>query len=111
MAAYLGNADAQTYIGCCDENGYVIVKDMTEAVYWFRMAAYQGNADTQTYICCCYVNEHGVVKDMTKAASRLRKAAEQGNSSAQTKLGRMYSLGCGVKLNFERSSVLVPKGR
>ncbi|MDE7136204.1 MAG: hypothetical protein K2N91_06185 [Muribaculaceae bacterium] len=47
--------------------GYVVDKDYTEAVKWYRKAAEQGDADAQIRVGGMCQHGYGVVQDYTEA--------------------------------------------
>ena len=60
----------------CYESGQGVVKDLAEAVKWYRKAAEQGNDVAQVILGTCYEDGKGVVKDLTEAEKWYRKATE-----------------------------------
>jgi len=79
--------------------GNGIVKDVIEAVKWFRKAAERGYAPAQYQLGLCYEYGEGVVKDPVEAVKWYRKAAEQGYIKAQCTLGYAYYFGDGIPQN------------
>lgn len=91
-----GNADAQYRLGTLYDNGEGVLRNIAEAVTWYRRAAEQGHACAQ-----CRVGRHhhlgeGVQQDPAEAAKWYRLSAEQGDPDAQHGLGYLCSQGLGV---------------
>ncbi len=85
-----GNADAQCILGKMYWNGQGVLKDLDQAVKWFKASAAQGNADAQFFLGSFYLLPH---QDITEGAKWLRLSAEQGNQDAQWLLGKAYLQG------------------
>lgn len=62
-----GDADSQYFLGYMYQYGYVVDKDYTEAVKWYRKAAEQGDADAQIRVGGMCQHGYGVVQDYTEA--------------------------------------------
>ena len=107
--AKMGNAVAQSQIGCCYFNGLGVSQDYTQAVYWFKKAAEQGNAFAQNYLAYCYQYSLGVTQDYTQAVYWFKKAAEQGNTDAQNNLAYCYQQGLGVTKDYTQAANLYKK--
>ena len=103
-AAEQGNADAQTFLGYCYENGLGVTKDYNEAVKWYRKAADQGNSSAQYNLANFYYNGSGVAKDNAEAFKWYQKAAEQGLPEAQKDLGLCYEQGIGVAKDYTKAA-------
>lgn len=95
-AARNGDAEAQVIIGCCYENGLGVVKDYSQAVFWYRKAAEQGATYAQFVLGYCYEIGRGVTKDLSQAVYWFCEAAKQGDSDAQYELGFCYMWGEGI---------------
>jgi uncharacterized protein len=74
-----------------------LIKNGTEAAYWFRKAAEQGHAVAQFNLGVMLQYGQGVAKDDTEAAQWYRQAAEQGHAHAQCALGAMLLTGTGFQ--------------
>jgi TPR repeat protein len=89
-------AKAQYALAWHYHTGSGVVKDMAEAVRWFRLAAEQGHVSAQSDLGWCYQAGSGVAEDKAEAVRWYRLAAEQGHVSAQSNLGWCYQAGSGV---------------
>ena len=98
--AEAGNAKAQGELGSAYVNSEGVLKDMVEALKWFRKAAEQGDARGQNGIGNCYYYGEGVAKDAVEAVKWIRKATEQGFAAAQYNLGCCYYNGEGVPKDY-----------
>lgn len=98
-AAKMGDAEAQTNLGICFQNGQGVAQNYEEAVKWYRKAAEQGNADAQNRLATRYYKGEGVTRNYEEAVKWFRKAAEQGYDKAQFNLGTCYNDGRGVAQN------------
>ncbi len=85
-----GDADAQAILGKMYWNGQGVLKDLDQAVRWFKASASQGNADAQFFLGSFYLLPH---QDVTEGVKWLQLSAEQGNQDAQWLLGKAYLQG------------------
>ena len=107
--AYLGNADAQSYmeqmanrgdteaqytLGFMYEDGVGVTKDGAEAVKWFRMAARQGIRSAESALW-------RMAESVPDARIYLEQKAERGDAEAEFKLGVIYFGGFGVEKHAE----------
>ncbi|MBW6487288.1 MAG: sel1 repeat family protein [Syntrophobacterales bacterium] len=92
-----GDAAAQLKVGLMHYQGRGAVKDLGEALQWFRKSALQGNALAQANVGYMYDLGEGVPQNHVEAAEWYLKAAERGNAQAQFTLGSMYEKGLGVQ--------------
>jgi TPR repeat protein len=97
--AETGDAQAQGDLGHCYYDGEGVIKDVAEAVKWYRKAAEQGNGRGENGLGLCYLKGNGVTKDVVEALKWIRKAAEQGDPRGETSLGFCYENGEGVTKN------------
>ena len=95
-AAQAGDAGTQNILGVIYANGTGVLKDVAEAVRWFRLAADQGLVYAQRNLGWMYENGNGVLKDAVEAVRWYRRAADQGDAMAQGNLGLMYIAGSRV---------------
>jgi len=77
-----GRAWAQSDIGSLYEDGLVLPKDYSEAVYWYRRAAEQGYPGAQTNLGIMYAYGRGVSANRKTAIEWFQRAAEQGDIAA-----------------------------
>ncbi len=95
--AAAGDVKAQTQLGNSYLFGKGVMKDVAQAVLWFKKAAERGDANAECALGSIYsAGLQGVPLDYSEAVRWYRKAAEQGNASGQYNLGMMYSTGQGV---------------
>jgi len=87
-----GDTGAEVAMGVAYEDGIHVVKNVDEAIRWYRLAGEQGSAEVQHHLATVY--EAG--QNFTEAAVWYRKAAEQGYAPAQCNLGTLYREGRGV---------------
>ena len=104
IAAELGDANSQFWLGRLYQQGQGVKQDYQEAVKWYRKAADQGNSYAQNNLGRLYQQGRGVKQDYQEAAKWYRKAAEQGNSYAQNSLGWLYEYGRGVKQDYQEAA-------
>ena len=86
----------QRYLGEMYEFGKGVVKDETQAFYWYQKAANQGLASAQNNLGVLYLNGRGVTEDSQQAFHWYQKSADQGNAHGQYNLGVMYKNGQSV---------------
>ena len=98
-AADQGNAQAQTRLGDCYNDGLGVKVDYAQAADWYQKAANQEYVLAQLYLGVLYHVGAGVKQDYTKAIDLYTKAANQGNAQAQYNLGNLYNDGEGVVKN------------
>jgi len=103
-AAELGNADAQSTLGCLYDHAEGVRRNYAEAAKWYRKAAEQGNNVAQNNLGTLYYNGQGVKRNYSEALKWFRKAADHGNAAAYGWLGDMYYNGQGVKKNYGESA-------
>ena len=95
IAAEMGHADAQNFLGTYYLNGYGVEEDEAAAVEWFQKAAGQNNMFGNYNLGRCYQNGWGVEKDPQTSLRFYLLAAEQGHAGAQNEAGRCYLNGWG----------------
>lgn len=88
-AATDGEAWAQFNVGLMYENGWVVARELTEAISWYRQSAQQGYAAAFNNLGVLYEQGSGVQRDRAKAVSLLRQAAAQGNAVARENLSQL----------------------
>ena len=98
LAAKVGSAASEYYIGTCYESGNngVELCDVKEAARWFRLAAERGFAYAEVALGNCYRHGTGVAQDFVIAREWYLRAAVQECSHAQAYLGDLYREGLGV---------------
>ncbi len=103
LGAELNDAESQSRLGDCYNNGNGVTQNLEQAVVWYRKAADQGNAKAQDSLGDCYFDGHGVAQNHEQAVAWYRKAADQGNANSQNKLGGCYYNGNGIAQNREQA--------
>ncbi len=99
VAAELGHAEAQNFVGFYYLNGYGVEKDYAKAVEWFYKAAAQDNVYATYNLGWCHENGQGVEQNDQQAFSYYLRAAEMGYLESQYKAGLFYWYGQGVSEN------------
>jgi len=84
-----GRAWAQSDLGSLYEDGLVLPRNFTDAVYWYRSAAEQGYPGAQTNLGIMYARGQGVATNRKTAIEWFQKAANQGDNVAQRNLEAM----------------------
>ena len=79
VAAELGHAEAQNFVGFYYLNGYGVEKDYAKAVEWFYKAAAQDNVYATYNLGWCHENGQGVEQNDQQAFSYYLRAAEMGS--------------------------------
>ena len=102
-AANRGDKVAQYNLGVCYAQGYGVMKDYKQAVYWYTKAANQGHVGSQYNLGIYYWQGCGVSQDYNQSAYWFSKAANQGMAEAQTNLGVFYYNGYGVSQDYKQS--------
>jgi uncharacterized protein len=133
-AAEQGSADAQEELGDMYRNGTGVAQNYSQAAAWYLKAAEQGsvagqeglietatrgNVEAQVALGHLYSQGSGIPQNYAQAAAwylkaakqgsvvaqeELIEAATQGNVDAQAALGRLYSQGPGVPLDFGQAA-------
>ena len=95
-----GLVEAQHYLGCIYDEGYVVAQDYSAAMKWYRMAADQGHASSQHNLGIMYEKGQGVAQDYSVAMKWFRMAADKGHADSQCNLGIIYEKGQGVAQDY-----------
>jgi uncharacterized protein len=94
--ANAGDADAQYQVGRNYSSGDGVLRDYSQAEFWFRKGAEQGNPDSQFMLGGLYHSGQGVPQDSAQAFAWTMKAAKQGYIAAEFFISTCYSEGWGV---------------
>ena len=81
-----GNAVAQNNLGLMYDNGWGVLQDYKEAVYWYRLSAEQGYANAQSNLANRYYYGEGVNKDVVYAHMWKNISASNGYEPAKEEL-------------------------
>lgn len=103
MAAELGHAKAQWYLGYRLMDGIGTPVNQVEGLNWFRRAAAGGQIEANNHIGYSYYYGQGVEQDHAQAAYWYRKGADLGDPCAMNNLSLLYETGCGVEQNLEQA--------
>ena len=98
-----GNAEAQYKLGNKYFFGDGVIKDYSQAVYWYRKAAKNNEVKAQCSLGYCYETGNGVKKDLKEAVDWYRKAAKRDYAVAQCNLGVCFYHGNGVKKDLKEA--------
>ena len=82
--------------------GNGILRDMQEALFWFRQGAEAGDIYAQDNLGACYRDGVGVEPNPTHAREWFLRAADGGNAEAQSALGTMLVTGQGGDEDFAK---------
>jgi len=84
-----GRTWAQSDLGSLYEDGLVLPRDYSEAVYWYRSAAEKGYPGAQTNLGIMYALGRGVTSSRRTAIEWFQRAAKQGDIVAKRNLESM----------------------
>lgn len=91
--AVLGHGNAQFRLGYIYFDG--IMRDLTQAAYWWQRAAESGNVNGQFNLALLYERGLGIARDQAKARLWFERAARNGDREAA---GIVSRLGAGTLL-------------
>ena len=77
---------AQSDLGSLYEDGLVLTRNYSRAVYWYRSAAEKGYPRAQTNLGTMYARGRGVATSRRSAIEWFQRAAKQGDPAAQRNL-------------------------
>ncbi|MGH7953989.1 MAG: tetratricopeptide repeat protein [Limisphaerales bacterium] len=80
-AAWLGDAEANTYVGMCFHDGVGVKKNFKRAFKHYRLAS-EKDPYAQYCLGLCYRNGEGIKKNKRLVFSWLKKAAANGEKDA-----------------------------
>jgi TPR repeat protein len=106
-AAELGSRGAQRHLGalCATGDWTLGPKDLTRAVYWYRLAAERGHHDAQYNLGFMFILGQGVSPDVAEGLLWLHRSADRGNTSAMRLLADLYRNGYyGVAIETEKAA-------
>lgn len=95
------NMDATFWLGYCHENGIGVVKNIAQAIKWYKVSALHEDSDSQNRLGLCYLNGIGVEKDIDKAVEFFCRAVENGNAEAEEHLNQLKRKGYFDEDDFE----------
>lgn len=82
------------------------IKNISEAVKWYKKSAEQGNAEAQFSLGKMYIAGEGVPRDYVESARLLGLSVAQGNSASMYYLAWLYAKGKGVGRDYELAAKL-----
>ena len=99
----------QFSVGTCYANGLGVVKDLAEAVIWYKLAAEAGCTKAQTNLGAAFMHGHGIAIDGAQAISWLERAAASGDIAAVLNLGTCHYNGhAGMPVDSGYSAAVAP---
>jgi len=109
--AKAGDTGAQYRLGRMYYMGEGVLRDHTQAEFWFRKAAEKGDADSQFMLGGLYHFGQSVPHDEAKAFAWIMKAAKQGHGDAEFYISTCYSQpGWGVATDNAQMIAWLRKG-
>ncbi|CAC9590251.1 hypothetical protein [uncultured Gammaproteobacteria bacterium] len=87
--AYLGDAEAQYKLADIFQKGKGVVKNPTNAFYWYQKAAKQGNLPAQFNVWYAYLTGEGTQANEQLADKWYAKAMLKNSSSTQSIINRL----------------------
>lgn len=84
-----GRSWAQSDLGSLYEDGLVLPRNYSEAIFWYRSAAVQGYPGAQTNLGIMYARGRGVTTSRQTAIEWFQRAAKQGDIAAQRNLASL----------------------
>ncbi len=107
--------EAQFNLGLKYYSGQDGIRNISEAVEWYRRSAEQGYPPAQLYLGMIYSNNNDGMENYPEAVKWLTKAAEKGYPKAQYNLGVIYNNGSGVEKDYAEAykwfSLAAAKGK
>ena len=103
-AADMGDAEGQTLLAICYNDGQGVPQDYEAAMKYYRLAADQGYPRGLYNIGLLYDLGQGVEQNYEEAVKYYKLAADKGFDKAQYNLGVCYSLGEGVEQDDEEAA-------
>jgi hypothetical protein len=91
-----GNSNAQFDVAAMYQNGRGVKPDLTKAIEWYNKSAAQDNPKAVSRLNLLEANEERFKKVLIKA--------EKGDAESQYKLGKMYTEGVGVSIDYAKAT-------
>lgn len=104
-----GDMIAQYELGLCYEKGKGTMKDINNALYWYKISAKKGYAKAQCMLGYCYEMGNGMPKNIVAAFNMYEQAAKQGHAIAQYNLALLYYNGKVVCQDYAKAVKLFEK--
>lgn len=102
-----GDPVSQYWLGYMYFYGDRVVRDYSDAAYWFARAAASNNSDAQFMVGYMYARGEGVKKNNNKAIFWYKEATRQGHAGAMFRLGEMYLFGDGIERDIQKGKRLL----
>jgi uncharacterized protein len=96
-SAAKGYVPAMVQLGLLHENGQHVLRDYSQAFYWFRKAADRGDPEAELQLGGCYHYGLGTKRDPSTAVVWYRRSANHTNYAAMKSLGYVLMEGLGVE--------------
>ena len=101
LAMNNGSIPAKVALGCFYRDGIVVNRSRKTAYDFFVSAATKGNGDAFYHLGVFY--RDGVVVSESKAFDCFRRSVDKGCTKGVVDLARMYMLGIGTDIDYEKS--------
>ena len=91
-----GNSDAQFDVASMYQNGRGVKPDLARATEWYKKSAAQQNPQA--------VSRLKLLEENEERFKKVQAQANKGNAASQHKLGKMYTEGTGVNIDYARAT-------
>jgi TPR repeat protein len=91
-----GNSNAQFDVASMYQNGRGVQPDLSKATEWYKKSAAQNNAQAVSRLKLLEANEGRFKK--------VQAQAEKGDAESQYKLGKMYTEGTGINIDYVKAT-------
>jgi TPR repeat protein len=91
-----GNSNAQFDVASMYQNGRGVKPDLNKAIKWYKKSAEQDNTQAVSRLKLLEANKERFKRILTKA--------DTGNAESQYKLGKMYTEGVGISIDYTRAT-------
>ena len=91
-----GNSDAQFDVASMYQNGRGVKPDLARATEWYKKSAAQQNPQA--------VSRLKLLEENEERFKKVQAQADKGNAASQYKLGKMYTEGTGVNIDYARAT-------
>lgn len=91
-----GNSNAQFDVASMYQNGRGVKPDLDKAIEWYKKSAEQDNTQAVSRLKLLEANKERFKRILTKA--------DTGNAESQYKLGKMYTEGVGISIDYTRAT-------
>jgi len=91
-----GNSNAQFDVASMYQNGRGVKPDLGKATEWYKKSATQKNPQA--------ISRLKLLEENEERFKKVQAQAEKGNAESQYKLGKMYTEGTGVNIDYARAT-------